>query len=195
MKYNDNGTYKDIYVKTFDTLPVGAIVEYSGSTIPSGWTDIGNNQIQKTSQYIEGGASLSNVYGTSNENGYTQEYINKLETYSTDEIRVGTWLGKPLYRKVITDTLPAATTDGTFVNKSINLSSLSMDTKFIKLGYLYLTAYNNIFEIPINTSVSDNVNYRTVVSFWGNTLEIRNNFTSWNNKDVIIVIEYTKTTD
>lgn len=33
-------------------------------------------RIKKTSQYIEGGASLSNVYGISNENGYTQEYIN-----------------------------------------------------------------------------------------------------------------------
>ena len=62
MKYNDNGTYKDIYVKTFDTLPVGAIVEYTGATIPSGWTDIGNNQIQKTSQYIEGGLSISDIY-------------------------------------------------------------------------------------------------------------------------------------
>lgn len=76
MKYNDNGEYKDIYIKTFDTLPVGAIVEYDGATIPDGWTDIGNNQIQKTSQYIEGGANLSNTYGTSQENGYTQDYIN-----------------------------------------------------------------------------------------------------------------------
>jgi len=33
-------------------------------------------RIRKTSQYIEGGASLSNVYGTSDSNGYTQEYIN-----------------------------------------------------------------------------------------------------------------------
>lgn len=33
-------------------------------------------RIKKTSQYIEGGASLSNVYGTSNEDGYTQQYIN-----------------------------------------------------------------------------------------------------------------------
>ena len=33
-------------------------------------------RIKKTSQYIEGGASLSNVYGTSNKNGYTQEYLN-----------------------------------------------------------------------------------------------------------------------
>ena len=59
-------------------------------------------RIQKTSQYIEGGASLSNVYGTSNENGYTQDYINGLETYSTTEKRIGTWCnGKPLYRKCL----------------------------------------------------------------------------------------------
>lgn len=37
-------------------------------------------RIKKTSQYMQGGASLSNVYGTSNENGYTQEYINELHT-------------------------------------------------------------------------------------------------------------------
>ena len=80
MKYNDNGTYKDIYVKVFDTLPIGAIVEYSGATIPSGWTDIGNNQIQKTSQYMGGGASISNVYGTSQSDGYSQEYINDIGT-------------------------------------------------------------------------------------------------------------------
>lgn len=175
MKYNDNGTVKEIKVKVFDTLPIGTEVDYDGSTVPSGWTDttdswhtlnstikykksgnvvtvtgfssntislsendyttvgtlpsgyrpgeqlnnvwnelgvaysntirigtngtiqlystkntaywvftltyvIDNKVIQKTSQYIEGGASLSNVYGTSDENGYTQEYINGLHT-------------------------------------------------------------------------------------------------------------------
>ena len=58
-------------------------------------------RIKKTSQYMQGGASLSNVYGTSDENGYTQEYINELETYSTTETICGTWLGKTLYRKVL----------------------------------------------------------------------------------------------
>ena len=33
-------------------------------------------RIKKTSQYIEGGANLSNVYGNSNENGYTQDFLN-----------------------------------------------------------------------------------------------------------------------
>lgn len=84
--YNDNGTATQFKVTAYDTLPVGAIVEYNGQTVPSGWADIGNNQIQKTSQYIEGGASLSNEYGTSNENGYTQQYINGLSTYEQEDI-------------------------------------------------------------------------------------------------------------
>lgn len=41
-------------------------------------------RIKKTSQYIEGGASLSNVYGTSDSNGYTQEYINGDVLFETD---------------------------------------------------------------------------------------------------------------
>ena len=45
MKYNDNGTYKDIYVKTFDTLPVGAEVDYDGSTVPDGWTEVAGKNI------------------------------------------------------------------------------------------------------------------------------------------------------
>lgn len=40
MKYNDNGEYKDIYIKTFDTLPVGTEVDYDGETVPDGWSEI-----------------------------------------------------------------------------------------------------------------------------------------------------------
>ena len=40
MKYNDNGEYKDIYIKTFDTLPVGTEVDYDGETVPDGWSEV-----------------------------------------------------------------------------------------------------------------------------------------------------------
>lgn len=40
MKYNDNGTYKDIYVKSFDTLPVGTEVDYDGDTAPTGYIQV-----------------------------------------------------------------------------------------------------------------------------------------------------------
>ena len=42
MKYRDpqTGEFKDITVKVADTLPVGTIVEYDGTTIPNGWEQI-----------------------------------------------------------------------------------------------------------------------------------------------------------
>ena len=40
MKYNDNGEYKDIYVKSLDTLPVGTEVDFDGNEVPSGWTEV-----------------------------------------------------------------------------------------------------------------------------------------------------------
>lgn len=59
MKYNDNGTYKDIYIKSFDTLPIGTEVDYDGDTAPTGWTEI--------SEVITGTlemASPTNITGT-----------------------------------------------------------------------------------------------------------------------------------
>lgn len=40
MKYNDDGTIKEVKVKTFDTLPVGSEVDYDGSVVPDGWTEV-----------------------------------------------------------------------------------------------------------------------------------------------------------
>ena len=39
MKYRDpvTGEFKDITVKASDTLPIGTIVDYDGTTVPSGW--------------------------------------------------------------------------------------------------------------------------------------------------------------
>lgn len=58
-------------------------------------------RIKKTSQYIEGGASLSTVYGTSNSDGYTQSYINsklwKFEKIGDTKAGAGTLaLDKPI---------------------------------------------------------------------------------------------------
>lgn len=52
MKYNDNGTYKDIYVKAFDTLPVGAEIEYNGQVIPNGWEQVVGYEEVSGSDYI-----------------------------------------------------------------------------------------------------------------------------------------------
>jgi hypothetical protein len=57
-------------------------------------------RIKKTSQTTSTQAQVVDGYSTSTTDSYSCNYVNKLNTYSTDEIRVGTWMGKPLYRKV-----------------------------------------------------------------------------------------------
>lgn len=65
MKYNDNGEYKDIYIKTFDTLPVGTEVDYDGETVPDGWTqvsDYSTNEIDTGKLWINGNAIYRKCY-------------------------------------------------------------------------------------------------------------------------------------
>lgn len=57
MKYNDNGEYKDIYIKTFDTLPVGTEVDYDGSVVPDGWSEIqdySTSEVNTGKKWIDG---------------------------------------------------------------------------------------------------------------------------------------------
>jgi hypothetical protein len=292
MKYNDNGEYKEIVVKSVDTLPVGTEVDFDGNEVPSGWTEENNilyqsptssgvntnitlndnvnnykyieiyyitngragsqkvlsnstsiilseealfdtyiltkcavydlsntsltlvsnrtyeatiqttginitqtnnfyitkvigykGRIKKTSQYIEGGASLSNVYGTSNENGYTQSYINGLKTYSTSEKRIGTWIdGKPIYRKVIEL--------GSLPNNTYKDVSTGLTHSNIRLTKLYGVCY---------TSTGDS---QTFIGDMYTRFELRANNTiritttaNYSNYTSYAIIEYTKTTD
>lgn len=44
MKYRDlDGQFKEITIKTSDTLPVGSVVEYDGSTPPTGWSKVSDH--------------------------------------------------------------------------------------------------------------------------------------------------------
>ena len=66
MKYNDNGEYKDIYVKAFDTLPVGTEVDYDGSVVPSGWTEVDGYsafEVTKDDTYVQNIINSSYKYG------------------------------------------------------------------------------------------------------------------------------------
>lgn len=66
MKYNDNGTVKDIVIKAGDTLPVGTIVSYDGETIPSGW-----EQVTDVEEII-------NEKSTDTEKAYSCNYVNSI---------------------------------------------------------------------------------------------------------------------
>lgn len=148
-------------------------------------------RIKKTSQYIEGGASLSNVYGTSDSNGYTQEYINNLETYSTTEQRIGTWIdGKPLYRKVLTKDLSSSTTAtvGTLTN----------------IDNIIITGHSQLIIKTTATNYIGPANSYESSSNWSKVFLSKNNSTNGVNitwlgnsttGTIIVVCEYTKTTD
>ena len=140
-------------------------------------------RIRKTSQYIEGGASISNVYGTSQENGYSQNYINNINTYSNNEVRIGYWFDKPLYRKILT--LPTLANNG-----EVNVAYDS--TYLIKRWEIYCenpTVAKISLNIPTNNYISsyiDYTNHRIAVQTSSDRTAFTNNY---------VIIEYTKTTD
>lgn len=144
-------------------------------------------RIKKTSQYIEGGASLSNVYGTSNENGYTQEYINGLNTYSTNEQRIGTYDGKPLYRKMIKTTTPNSTTNSVVATYS--------NTYKVKnfYGNIYISASNQV--LPLNFYFTNEYNVATYCTDTTGNINMKVGIASYQSQNVEIILEYTKTTD
>lgn len=118
MKYNDNGEYKDIYVKSFDTLPVGTEVDYIGSTVPSGWEEVDDPSV-----------------------------------YSTKETRCGTYMGKPLYRKIFTGTLGTTGENAVTTNISKNYIITKIE------GGIYIENNKSQFR-PINLFYPyQNVNY------------------------------------
>ena len=64
MKYNDNGTYKDIYVKAFDTLPVGTEVDYDGETVPTGWSEVDEKGKVTVSPIVSADQTITGDYLT-----------------------------------------------------------------------------------------------------------------------------------
>ena len=61
MKYKDpeTGEFKEIYVKTADTLPVGTVVDYDGEEIPTGWEPVEDEpSIENGSNYTKIGDTL-----------------------------------------------------------------------------------------------------------------------------------------
>lgn len=118
---------------------------------------------------------------------------NTLNTYSTNEIRIGTWIdGKPLYRKVINfGTLPDSTT------KDVSTGLNANETFLVKFsGISYRMADNSFYPLPhVSTNASNSVQLTVITN--NNTLYVRT-ITGTDRSNMLetyITIEYTKTTD
>ena len=114
---------------------------------------------------------------------------NNYENYATTEQRIGTWIdGKPLYRKVVSMTVPTTSTNGTAVDGETTIGS-NIDVSFVEFGYIILN--QNKWTLPASLDEY----YTTTFTNAGNTLKIRNALTVFSGKTAYISILYTKTTD
>ena len=94
MKYRDpqTGDFKDITVKVADTLPVGTIVEYDGTTIPNGWELVDGSgtykKIKKTSTITAtNGNIIDSLAGNSTTDAPSINAVNnKFNTFINDNI-------------------------------------------------------------------------------------------------------------
>ena len=121
--------------------------------------------------------------------------------YSTEERRIGTWIdGKPLYRKVIQTTTPTVTTNGTSVWQQVVMQNVKFG-RVTDCQMLSNLANGTLLSPITRSTLSSGLNQFITVSFVNNTsnntgvFQIESSSTTYNNRTVYAVIEYTKTTD
>lgn len=135
--------------------------------------------------------SIHDAYSTSTTDTYSCNYINKaiLEEYSTTETRIGTWMGKPLYRKVLSTVGLSGET-----KKSINYNITNPDKIWIAGGFAYSAA--RVVTVPM---VGYNGDLSQKVDVWvetrENVVKLYSNGGWGNDWTFYIIINYTKTTD
>lgn len=126
-----------------------------------------------------------------NKNGVYEEFIKKSEeVYSTVETKIGTWVdGKPLYRKVISSTLPKVTTEDVGVTKTVSIDA-DIRTGFIETAYF--NKDNQMMPMPFiftgGQIIKSYMGLNGTITLWSNTTYV-------NEQPVTIIVCYTKTTD
>lgn len=171
-----------------DALPTNSVVGFSGdeSAIPEGYEVISEEDFTFYSDQVPIGTELD-YNGTTVPAGYEQiEDTAESNDYFLDEKVIGTFLGKPLYRKVITVTDSAAT--------SVDISSLKTD--FI----MYDKSVIDYLDSNSQHYIRHPYNYSGTEAFLlfkrDNSIQIRKtNIAIATFKKIELILEYTKTTD
>lgn len=120
------------------------------------------------------------------------------EVYSTEEIRIGSWIdGKPLYRIVWNLKLPSSVTQsGQYVKIHDKIQN-----GLVKMTRVYASMYDGIWEPIPATSLSNlltkyfysnnDSEYMGIPS--GLSVHVQN--ANYLGRDIVVILEYTKTTD
>lgn len=117
--------------------------------------------------------------------GELRNDVNKMNEYSTEEQRVGTWIdGKPIYRKVLQTTLNGTYKEGDYTYTWFTFDSSSSMVVNIRI---YIFDDNKIYfndNPAINYLIENN-----------KTLRVGMKSSIPANSSMTIIVEYTKTTD
>lgn len=142
-------------------------------------------RIKKVSQTTPTQAQVVDGYSASTTDSYSCNYVNGLNTFSTTEQRIGTWIdGKLLYRKVVNlGNLPNATTKN--VSHGLTIAN-------VNIVHFYGIAKNGNTYLNLPHCSVNNTNDSMFID--GNNIliqcvENRSAFTG------CCIIEYTKTTN
>jgi len=182
----------DYYGVTINNRIYKALLLNSEITIKSGvdeniYTDLPEKNVseyttsQKTDDII---GDTIRARGNAYANGSKLVQENELNIYSTNEIKIGTWIdGKTLYRKVYdTGVLPDNTSKTVFTNMSnvniINMYGIAIANNGVKIPLPYVST-TSAYQVSISTQSNNDISITTGVD--------RTNYTSG-----YIVLEYTK---
>lgn len=138
-------------------------------------------------------SEITNSYSESTGLGYSANYVNNLHTYSTNEIRIGTWIdGKPLYRKVVTYTNQSSW--GATNTKTTVKVAHGIVNKDIVVRCSMTNSRNQQF--PWVDGTENNVTSWTgIVNIDATDINIYIINDSWASRTWYFTLEYTKTTD
>lgn len=148
-----------------------------------------NKLFVDTSEDGDSFTEITNEYSTSTGKGYSANYINNLHTYSTTEQVIGTYLGKPLYRKTFTGTT------STTISNVMLTNSGDIEKIISSKGYI---EQSNTVQLLVGETVyhadSSFTAFTRVINV-NNNLRLDCNYTVFGGKYYEVTVEYTKTTD
>jgi hypothetical protein len=113
--------------------------------------------------------------------------VNNVKIYSTNERKIGTWMGKPAYGKVIITSEYIA--PNSTINVAHNISNLGIAFKHDA------TIYYNGSSIPVPSHYEEQNNNLIVQEINSTNIKVTTYNESWGNYTLYIILEYTKTTD
>lgn len=154
-----------------------------GTTTPSGDEVLWINPEDTPSGSLN---PITNEYSEATDKGYSCNYLNNSDSYSTDEIKTNKrWIdNKPIYRKVITMQNQAVA--------QVSIGSISNLDSIVSLnGMLISSTLKNVMG-----SHNDDSNYASRLYMYGNEIFYQQS-SGWQSTSytIQVIVEYTKTTD